>query len=260
MCLKKISNLRPLKSGPFYKKRAFYKKLKFNRFFEILCYNYKIIIEYMKNKLFIFVVIILIVVVALVLRIFSPKNIWLCEGGKWVKRGNPQTAMPTSECYDDMSMDKEIKELSALFDQLNQDKNDVKDEANVEEDLNRDIKRADDNSNEAFSSISTNLELFAPKPGETITSPYQIRGFARGDWFFEANFPVLIKSFEGDVLLETYASAQSDWMTESMVPFIAELSFDITETQDVLLVLKKDNPSGLVENDVELSYPITISK
>lgn len=215
----------------------------------------------MKNKLFIVVVIILIVVVALVLRIFSPKNIWLCEGGKWVKRGNPQTARPTSECYNDMSMDKEIKELSALFDQLNQDKNDVKDEANVEEDLNRDIKRADDNSNEIVNSpVSADLELFAPKPGELITSPYQIRGFAKGNWFFEANFPVLITSLDGDVLLETYASAQSDWMTESMVPFIAELSFDITETQDVLLVLKKDNPSGLVENDVELSYPITISK
>lgn len=211
----------------------------------------------MKNKFFILIVIILIVTVALVLRIFSPKNIWLCEGGEWVKKGNPRTAMPTSECYSDMSIDKEIKELSALFKQLNPNQNEV----DVEEKIDDEIKKVDDSSNEIINSpVSADLELFVPKPGEVITSPYQIRGFARGNWFFEASFPVLITTLDGDVLLETYANAQSDWMTESMVPFIAELNFDITDTQEVLLVLKKDNPSGLKEHDAKLSYPITINK
>ena len=215
----------------------------------------------MKNNFFILIVIVLVIIVALVLQIFSPRNVWLCEGGQWIKRGNPQGPAPKTVCYDDMAMDQEIKKLSILFNQLNPDKQDIKEEDVIDYKTEQETKVFDENLDPTIGHpVNSDLELFAPKSGEIIKSPYQVRGFARGNWFFEATFPVLLTTLDGDILFKTYASAKSDWMTDSMVPFVADLNFDVAEARDVLLVLKKDNPSGLPENDAELSYHITIDK
>ena len=52
------------------------------------------------------------------------------------------------------------------------------------------------------------------------------------------------------------AQAQSDWMTEDFVPFKAQLNFATSSTEQGVLILEKDNPSGLPENDDELQIPI----
>src|SRR4030042_4184450 len=56
------------------------------------------------------------------------------------------------------------------------------------------------------------------------------------------------------------AQAKSDWMTENFVPFKAELIFSAPPTEKGTLVLEKDNPSGLPENEDELIVPIKFSK
>ncbi len=106
------------------------------------------------------------------------------------------------------------------------------------------------------------IRIFTPHPGETISSPLSITGEARGNWYFEASFPVSLVDWDGRIIAEGVASAQGDWMTEDYVPFTAELDFtaDTTVSDRGALILKKDNPSGLPENDNSLEVTVYFSK
>lgn len=96
-------------------------------------------------------------------------------------------------------------------------------------------------------SISTN---------QLITSPHNLRGEARGTWFFEASFPVRLEDANGNVLVQIPAQAQGEWMTENFVPYQATLRFNQPSTATGVLILEKDNPSGLPENAAEIRIPV----
>lgn len=104
------------------------------------------------------------------------------------------------------------------------------------------------------------IRLDSPHPGELITSPLTIRGEARGNWFFEASFPVVLTNWDGLIIAQGIATAQGDWMTKEFVPFEAVLKFDVQQSYSNRgsLILKKDNPSGLPENDDALKVPVLI--
>ena len=96
-----------------------------------------------------------------------------------------------------------------------------------------------------------------PAPLEHISSPLSISGQARGNWYFEASFPIVLTDIDGNVIAQWYAQAQDEWMTTDFVPFKATLEFDApTTTKKGILILKKDNPSGLPEHDDELDIPV----
>lgn len=94
------------------------------------------------------------------------------------------------------------------------------------------------------------------KEGDRIHSPVTIAGKAVGPWFFEASFPIVITDESGTVLGQGIAQAQGEWMTQNMVPFQATLTFAKGTAQRGFLVFKKDNPSGLPENDMEYKLPV----
>ncbi len=99
----------------------------------------------------------------------------------------------------------------------------------------------------------------APLSEEAVTSPFVISGKARGNWFFEASFPIELQDTEGNVLKTVVAQAQGDWMTTEFVPFEASLSFSKPRApMSAVLVFKKDNPSGLPEHDNSIEVPVTI--
>jgi hypothetical protein len=100
------------------------------------------------------------------------------------------------------------------------------------------------------------IKINSPRPNELIQSPLEIKGEARGYWFFEASFPIKLIDENGKELGTAIAQAQSDWMTEDFVSFEAKLEFQKPETKKGFLILKKDNPSGLPENDDELRVPV----
>ncbi len=104
------------------------------------------------------------------------------------------------------------------------------------------------------------IYLQSPQPGDIVTSPLTITGEARGYWFFEASFPVLLTNWDGLIIAQGIATAQGDWMTEDFVPFTAVLEFE--EKQEYsdrgTLILQKDNPSGLPEHDDALEIPVNI--
>lgn len=111
-----------------------------------------------------------------------------------------------------------------------------------------------------------NVKVEEPLIGQTISSPLKITGQARGWWFFEADFPVVLVDWDGRIVAQGIAQAQADpatgevnWMTEDFVPFEAELEFvkpDVSVSNRGSLILKKDNPSGLPENDDALEFEI----
>ena len=100
------------------------------------------------------------------------------------------------------------------------------------------------------------IRVSKPRPNELIRSPLKIEGEARGYWFFEADFPVKLLDNDGITLGIGIATALSEWMTENFVPFEVTLFFDNPVTDRGNLILKKDNPSGLPENDDELRIPV----
>lgn len=107
--------------------------------------------------------------------------------------------------------------------------------------------------------VALDVNVFSPKPEEIIKSPLKISGEARGTWFFEGSFPVVLRDENGNVVKEGFVTAQKDWMTQDFVPFIGELEFDTPEVTKGELVLKKDNPSDLPEYDKSISIPVGFS-
>lgn len=100
------------------------------------------------------------------------------------------------------------------------------------------------------------IHLKSPLPNEIIKSPLIIKGEARGLWYFEATFPIKLYDQGNNLIAQTIAQAQGDWMTNDFVPFQAELKFDSGMAKNGILVLEKDNPSGLPENADQLTIPV----
>ena len=104
--------------------------------------------------------------------------------------------------------------------------------------------------------ISDQIRVTKPRPNQLVESPLMIEGEARGTWFFEATFPVKLLDANGDVIATYFAQAQGEWMTEDFVAFKAQIEFEKPSTDTGVLVLEKDNPSGLPENDAKIEIPV----
>lgn len=102
------------------------------------------------------------------------------------------------------------------------------------------------------------IKVELPFPGAVTGKEFSVIGEARGYWFFEASFPIKLLDKDGNELDTAIAQAQGEWMTENFVPFKADLKAPESYIGPATLVLMKDNPSGLPENDASISFPITI--
>ncbi|HTK05063.1 MAG TPA: Gmad2 immunoglobulin-like domain-containing protein [Candidatus Eisenbacteria bacterium] len=101
------------------------------------------------------------------------------------------------------------------------------------------------------------IRVTYPQPGDEVSSPLIATGEARGNWYFEASFPVKLLDANGNEVVAFHAQAQGDWMTTEFVPFKAVLEFEHPPaTPTGTLVLMKDNPSGLPEKDDEIRIPV----
>lgn len=92
-----------------------------------------------------------------------------------------------------------------------------------------------------------------------FSTPLVISGKARGQWFFEASFPITIVDWNGLIIGEGHAEAIGEWMTTEYVPFTATVDFALpanTPYKRGFIILKKDNPSGLPEHDDAFELPI----
>lgn len=102
----------------------------------------------------------------------------------------------------------------------------------------------------------------SPTPNQQVISPIIVTGKARGNWFFEASFPIVVTNWDGLIIGQGIATAQGEWMTAEFVPFTASITYTLptdTPYNRGTLILKKDNPSGLPEHDDAREIPIIFS-
>ncbi len=105
---------------------------------------------------------------------------------------------------------------------------------------------------------SNDIVVSAPVPGSTITSVVTASGRARGPWYFEATFPVVVEDNQGNVIGQGTGNAQSEWTTQDFVPFTTRFTLTSPYEGPGLIVFKKDNPSGDPSRDASISIPVTI--
>ncbi len=111
--------------------------------------------------------------------------------------------------------------------------------------------------NEFVSDAGVILRVLSPLPDSVISSPLTITGEAPGTWYFEGSFPVDLVDGAGIVQAQGQAQAQDDWMTSEFVPFVVTLEFEKPSYSETgTLFLRRDNPSGLSENDDAIEIPI----
>lgn len=104
------------------------------------------------------------------------------------------------------------------------------------------------------------IRVALPLPNSAVESPLLLRGEARGNWYFEASFPAEILDANGKRLGMIPVQAIGEWMTTEFVPFEASFSFETPTTDTGMLVLHKDNPSGLPEFDDKVVIPIHFNR
>jgi hypothetical protein len=101
------------------------------------------------------------------------------------------------------------------------------------------------------------IKLDNLKSNDKISSPLIITGEIKGIWFFEGSFPVFLVDWDGKIIAQVPATAKSDWMTENFVPFEVTLVFEKPSYgENGFLIFKKDNPSGLPQNDDAVEIPV----
>lgn len=103
---------------------------------------------------------------------------------------------------------------------------------------------------------SDTIKVNQPLANAEITSPLAVKGKARGHWYFEGNFTIKLYDSNDNLLTESTAEAQGDWMTEQFVPFEATITFDAPDSIKGRLVFERANPSGKPANDQSYSIPV----
>ena len=105
--------------------------------------------------------------------------------------------------------------------------------------------------------LHARVTVASPKSGSTVGKTFTVSGSAPGNWYFEASFPVQVRDKDNNKIGQGIAQAQGDWMTTELVPFTATITVS-NYSGPATLVLLRDNPSGLPENDDALEVPIII--
>ncbi|MDO8600669.1 MAG: PQQ-dependent sugar dehydrogenase [bacterium] len=100
------------------------------------------------------------------------------------------------------------------------------------------------------------IRITTPKSDAVVQSPLVVEGEARGNWFFEADFPVRVFDEDGTELGVGIARAEGEWMTTDFVAFSATVQFRMSKGSRGTVVFQKNNPSDLPEYDAEIRIPV----
>ena len=114
-------------------------------------------------------------------------------------------------------------------------------------------------------SLDDLITVTSPLPNSSISSTtITVTGKARGNWYFEASFPIEVFGDPAEGLLGNgIGQAQGDWMTTDYVPFTAKVTIlptIQTPGETIHIILKNDNPSGDPAKQKSLDIPVQFSK
>jgi hypothetical protein len=101
------------------------------------------------------------------------------------------------------------------------------------------------------------IELDTLRNNDTISSPLLIKGKINSSWMFEGRFPIVLLDDKRQPITQTLGeeAVPGSWTQEGMIDFQANLSFS-TNAKAGFVVIKKDNPSGLPQNDQSQEIPV----
>ena len=106
--------------------------------------------------------------------------------------------------------------------------------------------------------LHTKVSVTSPKAGSTVSKTFVVAGSAPGNWFFEASFPIQVRDKDNNKIGQGIAQAQGEWMATDQVTFTSNITLNSNYSGPATLVLMRDNPSGLPENEDALEVPIVI--
>lgn len=105
------------------------------------------------------------------------------------------------------------------------------------------------------------ISIETPSVGQKVGNPVTLKGEARGYWFFEASAPVVVTNWDGLIIGEGYVTADGEWMTEDFVPFSGTIEYTLpagSYSNEGTVIFKRDNPSGLPENDASVEVSVIL--
>lgn len=92
-----------------------------------------------------------------------------------------------------------------------------------------------------------------PPKNSVIGDVLELKGQARGYWYFEGQFPVSVIDDTGYIVAQGTARAMSDWKTTDMVPF--EMNIEITsvaQSETGIIKIIRDEQKGSNAQYVEV--------
>jgi hypothetical protein len=206
----------------------------------------------MKKSYFLLGVVILILISALILRLTSSEDDWICQDGAWIQHGHPRAAMPSTTCPgakiertmvgNDRDEHGCIGSAGYLWCEAKQKCLRIWEEP---------CSASQGTTTPINGNIDASSSIFlveSPKQNELVSSPLKVNGNMAGSWFFEGSLPIKIVDENENVIASDHATAIGDWMTDKPVPYTANIVFT-TKATSGYLILSKDNPSGLPQND-----------
>jgi hypothetical protein len=111
------------------------------------------------------------------------------------------------------------------------------------------------------------ISISYPQANDAVASPLKVNGQARGNWYFEASFPVTVVDWDGKIIGQGNARANppagKDWMTSDFVPFEGTINFTkpkcavgVDYCKHGAIIFKKDNPSDMRQFDASVEIPV----
>ncbi len=110
----------------------------------------------------------------------------------------------------------------------------------------------------ATPTLAERVIVTSPKANSTVGNIFVVSGSAPGPWYFEASFPIKIVDKDNNFIGQGIAQAQGEWMTVEQVTFTSTITLTGSYSGPATVVLMRDNPSGMPENDDSVSVPIII--
>ncbi|MHC1716731.1 MAG: GerMN domain-containing protein [Candidatus Dojkabacteria bacterium] len=104
----------------------------------------------------------------------------------------------------------------------------------------------------------TSFQLESPLPNTEVSCEFEITGKMPNSWFFEGSFPVSIE-VNGKEVFRNVANTEEDWTSEGLKQFYAIVVCKEGCVGNGEIILKKDNPSDLPENDDSFTIPVSFS-
>lgn len=116
-------------------------------------------------------------------------------------------------------------------------------------------------SDSYVSSKGVEINILTPRPGSGVGCPFAVTGIAPSNWAFEGQLPVSLKNSAGEIIMITQANLRGEWTSSEPGLFVAALDCpDGGCVGEGVVVVHKDNPSALPENDDSAEFPIVFGE